>query len=761
MASYDGSIVIKTEVDQTGIKTGVAGISSSLKKLAGTVAVAFGVRAIVNMGKAAINLASDLQEVQNVVDVSFGAMSYKIEEFSKTAIEQFGISELSAKTMASTFMAMGQGMGQGLEIGSDKAIELTARLADVMSFYNKSMSEVNTIGRAVYSGETESLKQIGIIMTQTNLEAFALAQGYGQLYKNMDAANQLLVRQEFFLNATELAMGDFANTQDSWANSTRVLSERWNEFLTIIGSRLIQALTPVVNFLNTVLSAAINVATAISNILGFEAKVSTASSSVGGLASAESDLASSTEDANSALSDQLAAFDDINVLNSQSGSGTNVLSSFGGGGTSIDYGETSVLGDKASELEEKLRPLVESIQHLGEALGRFISLAWKGFIDFFKELFGIEDWDSTDLAGWIDDFATSIDNLDDDTIEDIGTALGVLATSIIVFKVGGVAANALSFLTSNLVLLKSLGTIAVVVAVAVKGFELGKELGKLINPEDTEVYEDFTWFGEGGFFPSITDDFGLSLDALATMATDFVNNPVIATLTTAILGPFATSLLALIKYKDDIKDLVLDKLTDAFGDFIENYKAFGGTLNDETVSMWDIIKFNMTMGFAKGINDVLTMLNNMLSSIVSILNSWGGINFKVPDWIPEIGGMEANIGFGNLTAPQIPLIRLPQKKSSTGSKAGMPTNIPGLATGAVIPPNSKFLAMLGDQTSGTNIEAPLDTIVEAMNISLGNRGGGNQEIILKINETEIGRVMTPLVMSEQNRLGYDVVMTGV
>ena len=747
MASYDGSIVIKTAVDQTGIKTGIAGISSSLKKLAGTVAVAFGVRAIVNMGKAAINLASDLQEVQNVVDVSFGAMSYKIEEFSKTSIEQFGISELSAKSMASTFMAMGTGIGQGMEDGSDKAIELTARLADVMSFYNKSMSEVETIGRSVYSAETESLKQIGIIMTQTNLEAFALEQGYGSLYKNMDAANQLLVRQEFFLNATELAMGDFANTQDSWANSTRVLSERWNEFLTIIGSRLIQALTPVVNFLNTVLSAAINVATAISNILGFEAEVSTASSSVGGLSDAESDLASNTEEANSALKNQLAAFDDINVLNSSSGSSSSLTSGIGGGGTSVDYGETSVLGEQASELQMKLEPLVTAIKELFSAIGSFGGSFFKGFIDYFKELIGL---DINDTAEGISSLAEAISKITPEQAENLGNIAAKLTLLFVSISVGSkiisFGSKVIAFFAGLKTSILSLGLTIPSVASAltylfsVMNPAMIPALADFAVDKDIPFIADFILWLRGGWTDS---DLGSSIDEFYDTMYEYFVSSLLTTFTfDNMFGREWTTQLAGITtdFFGDVADSFLEK------DWIGLGKSL---LSGILVGMVTVLAyiFEPIVAF---VNGVINIVVAGVNSIIEAMNTIPGVDIDTIDFIgvavPDTSYIENLYGGPYRLRP---------------SDAGMPSSIPALASGAVIPPNNRFLAMLGDQTSGTNIEAPLDTIVEAMNISLGNRDGGNQEIILKIDETEIGRVMTPLVMSEQNRLGYDVAMMGV
>ena len=114
IAGNDGSIILTTRVDTSGINKGMTSIKGIVGKVGGVMAAAFSVRALINFGKEAINLASDLQEVQNVVDTAFGDMSYKIERFSKKAIENFGISELTAKRTASTYMAMAKGKCKSL-----------------------------------------------------------------------------------------------------------------------------------------------------------------------------------------------------------------------------------------------------------------------------------------------------------------------------------------------------------------------------------------------------------------------------------------------------------------------------------------------------------------------------------------------------------------------------------------------------------------------------------------------------------------------
>ena len=132
----DGSIILTTKVDTSGVNKGMSSIKGIISKIGGVMAGAFSVSILTNFGKAAIDLASDLQEVQNVVDTAFGGMAYKMEEFSKTAIETYGISELTAKRTASTYMAMAKGMGMAEDAGSDMALTLTGLTADMSSFYN-------------------------------------------------------------------------------------------------------------------------------------------------------------------------------------------------------------------------------------------------------------------------------------------------------------------------------------------------------------------------------------------------------------------------------------------------------------------------------------------------------------------------------------------------------------------------------------------------------------------------------------------------
>lgn len=319
--------VIKTEHS-------INNMSGSLKRIAGLLATGFSIGSLIKFGKQSLELASDLTEVQNVVDTAFGSMSSKMEAFAQTSADTYGISKLSAKNIASTYAAMAQGMGQGLNEATDRALEMTGRVADIASFYNLTLDRVNTIGRAVYSGETEPLKQIGVIMTEAQLQAFALANGYTTLYKNMSAAEKLEVRQAYFLAQTNLAAGDFVRTQDSWANQTRILSERWKEFLAVIGTGLIQVLKPALQALNSFISKITAALSSVYKLLGVKIEdsagkgISDVTSDTDDLTTSMGGVEKATKKATKSAKAGIRAFDELvnistNSTKSPSSSNTN------------------------------------------------------------------------------------------------------------------------------------------------------------------------------------------------------------------------------------------------------------------------------------------------------------------------------------------------------------------------------------------------------------------------------------------------------
>lgn len=400
--SYDGSLRIDTSINAAPIDNGLAQIENKIKGLAATIGLAFGVKELIDFGKRSIDAASDLAEAQNVVDTAFDSMSWKMEQFAATALETYGISELTAKNMGSTYMAMAKGMGVATDAASDMAVTLTGRLSDIMSFYNKTQSEVDTIGRALITGETEPLKAIGVVMTQTNLSAYAMAQGFAKTYDEMSSNEQLLVRYKYFLEQTSLAQGDFAKTSEGWANQTRLLSERLNEFTTNLGGVIMNVLTPALQFANE--------AVTFLNDLFFGGKTeeeTTAAKNAEAVTDEITAVGTAADKSKKKLNNLLSSFDELHII---SGAKSDDEESFDAGidtsnllGVNLDA-DTSTAKKAAQKYRDiineiylafKRHPLTRTIEEIIKSIGKFFGfikdngdISAGGIVDMLMDILG-------------------------------------------------------------------------------------------------------------------------------------------------------------------------------------------------------------------------------------------------------------------------------------------------------------------------------------------------------------------------------------
>ena len=210
-------------------------------------------QALLEFGKEAIGIASDLQEVQNVVDVTFGSSAGQIQTWADNAGKQFGLTEIQAKRFASTLGAMMKSAGMaGPEI-VQMSTDLSGLAADMASFYNLDFETAFQKIRSGLSGETEPLKQLGINMNVANLEAYALSQGITKAFDKMSQSEQIMLRYQYMMSATADAQGDFARTSDSYANSMRTWETNMDTLKAKMGKVFITGLTPVINNLNEII----------------------------------------------------------------------------------------------------------------------------------------------------------------------------------------------------------------------------------------------------------------------------------------------------------------------------------------------------------------------------------------------------------------------------------------------------------------------------------------------------------------------------
>lgn len=215
-----------TKLDSSGFSKGIDKLGSVAKAGMGVLAKAgaAAVGALGAAGVASVKLASDLTEVQNVVDVTFGKNKNAdtINDWAKNAASAFGLSELQAKKFNGTMGAMLKSMGLSDDAVLDMSTSMTGLAGDFASFYNLPIEEAFEKIRSGISGETEPLKELGINMSVANLEAYALSQGIDKSYDSMTQAEQAALRYNFLMAASADAQGDFARTNDTLANQLRI-----------------------------------------------------------------------------------------------------------------------------------------------------------------------------------------------------------------------------------------------------------------------------------------------------------------------------------------------------------------------------------------------------------------------------------------------------------------------------------------------------------------------------------------------------------
>ena len=245
----------KKDMETAGLKAQkmAKGIGDSMKRFAivGVAALVAGMTIAVKKG---IDLASSLTEVQNVVDVTFGTNSQKINDWSKTTLDAYGLSILESKKYSGVLGAMIKSMGVNESQMIEMSTTLTGLTGDYASFYNLDHETAFQKIRAGISGETEPLKQIGINMSIANLQAFALTKGITKKFSAMTQGEQVMLRYNYLLSVSKDAQGDFSRTlATSWENQKRILTTKFSEKLAIAMSRLLPMLIDAGKWLNAML----------------------------------------------------------------------------------------------------------------------------------------------------------------------------------------------------------------------------------------------------------------------------------------------------------------------------------------------------------------------------------------------------------------------------------------------------------------------------------------------------------------------------
>jgi methyl-accepting chemotaxis protein len=396
-------------------RSGFRGLASTIGKFYATYWMVM--RAVGKIGSA-VDLASQLTEVQNVVDTTFGDMASKVDDFTKTSIQDFGMSELTVKQISSRFQALGTSVGitsqqvaNGTAVANkalmsqnntlykttdsmaDMSLNLTRLAGDMASFYDVDQADVAKSLQSIFSGTIAPLRRYGLDLTQATLSEWAMKNGLDANIKSMTQAEKVLLRYNYVMANTQAAQGDFAKTANTWANSVRVLKQELQAWGSIIGSVIINALKPFVQALSKVMLKVISftrtVADALGAIFGWTIEISGGGATVDGMediADGVGDIGDNADSSNKKaqkLKKTLLSIDEIHALDDNSDSGSGGGSGSGGsGGGGAGSGVDSSL-KKTDGLLEKYKSSIKDLYSLGKYIGDALASAMES-IDWKK-----------------------------------------------------------------------------------------------------------------------------------------------------------------------------------------------------------------------------------------------------------------------------------------------------------------------------------------------------------------------------------------
>lgn len=385
MSDIVGQIALELGIDSSQIVNQLTGASNKAAKQATTIfsglgkkiAAGLSIAAVTKFTKDCIEVGSNVTEVQNVVDTAFKDLSWQADQWASNAMTNFGLSELSAKKYMGVFGQMSNAMGITGKAALDMAENVTGLTGDVASFYNLSTDEAYTKLKSIWTGETETLKDLGVVMTQTNLDQYALNNGFGKTTAKMTEQEKVMLRFQYVTSALSNATGDFAKTQDSWANQTRILSLRFEQLKASLGKGFIALFTPILRGFNSLLAGLQKVADGFANFVQMltGADVSTSmgsiSSDIAGIGDDASSAADNVGDIGSAakktakdIERSLAGFDQINKLTEPTDDSSDSSSSTIG---SVDLvpdvsGSTSNVSSAISDMADKVKKALEPLK---------------------------------------------------------------------------------------------------------------------------------------------------------------------------------------------------------------------------------------------------------------------------------------------------------------------------------------------------------------------------------------------------------------
>lgn len=595
-----GQIGLDLTVNDRSFKKQMAGIQGMAKKAGAALAAAFAVKKIIDFGASCIELGSDLAEVQNVVDVTFPRMSKKVDEFARNAAGSFGLSETMAKKFTGTFGAMAKAFGFNEQAAYEMSTALTGLAGDVASFYNISQDEAYTKLKSVFTGETESLKDLGIVMTQSALDSYALANGFGKTTAKMTEAEKVALRYKFVTDQLTLASGDFIRTSDGWANQVRILKLQFDSLKATIGQGLINVLTPVIKVINLIISKLMSLANAFKSFT----ELITGKKSGGGVSAAATgmeDIAGSADNASAAMGGAgnaakkaakdikgaTSGIDELNIIQAPDSSGSD--GGAGGGYTADEFDMGEVDTSAIDEMDSKYQGLIDKARELSSLFKGGFNIAFgnKDVLDSIQQSISNIGQSLKDI--FLDPAVVSAaDNFLNSLVFNLGKVAGGMASvgaSIADNLLGGIS----KFLEQNSQRIKDY---------LISMFDIGSDITNIVG----RVSE--AW---GTVFEAFRSDSAkqVAADIIGIFSSAFMG-------VTELIGKFTTDVLDLITAPFiENKDLIEQALEDTFGavePIFSEIKEIVDECFDGLKKTYDDSVAPMINSFKEGFTEIVTKL---------------------------------------------------------------------------------------------------------------------------------------------------------
>ena len=779
----DGRLNFDTKIDTKGFSKGVSSLGSQLNGLKSMLAKVGAALGLIFSGKEAIEAAANINAANSQLQQTFGSLQSAAESAMKKVADTSQIVQSRLQSVGTSIYAFAKTAGmesaEALKM-MEEALQVTA---DSAAYYDRSLEDTAESLKSFLKGNFENDAALGLSCTETTRNA-AANKLYGKSFTELSEAQKQLTLLQMVKDANALsgAEGQAAREADGWENVMGNLKETWKQFLGVIGQPILSVAVTVVKNMTSALqeltktaSAAVN---ALSEVFGIQLMNASSADDIAdstqSAADSYSDIANSAEETQEANENSLASFDKINKLgdstSNDSSSDSNTIASLGSSGTisvtaDVDTSEAESslseffsnlknyfntnfkdvfngLKSEFSELGEIFSDIYSDIKSLSKPIKKYLL---GDFTTYLKKVFTVS---GTILTGLLDTFNmvfSDIWNLAVFPMLKNFLSVGLPVLTQFQTQVWGT----LGVLFTNI---KSIFDRLWQDAVSpVLGFisqlwcdtwqtisdfwsKWGQPIFDGINTAITTTKDLFLNIWETILKP-IFDNFMATLDRiwtehlqplisefldfvgeLITGATDIYNQfiaPIVNWLVNT-LGPVVTRIVNNIQ---DTIGVVIGNIIDTVKGLITVLKGviqfISGVLTGDWKKAWLGIKTifkgvwsSFTSIVKTPINLIIGMINKMTGAIESaingIINAINTLSWDIPEWVPGIGGETFGFNLGNINIPEIP----------------------HLATGAVIPPNSEFLAVLGDQKRGTNIEAPLDTIKQAVAEVLAAKGSG-------------------------------------